>query len=634
MNQLILGTAGHIDHGKTALVHALTGTDTDRLKEEKSRGITIELGFAELSLGTQHLGVVDVPGHEAFIRSMVAGATGMDLGLLIIAADEGVMPQTREHLNILELLGVQELVVTLTKSDLVDEEWRELVRSDVDELLADTPYAGAPMVFTSVINGEGLGALMEKLAETVQRIEQRDNDDLARLPLDRVFTIQGTGTVVTGTLWTGTLKRGAHVRILPNEFESRIRKLQVHGSDVETANAGNRIAVALSGASSNRQTVTRGTTLVSDANWKSSWMLTAHVQLIPGTKWALKHNQRVRVHIGTSEVMARCSLLTKQEISSGTQGWIQLRLEEPVVARARDRIILRAYSPMITIGGGVVAEPRPVKRKILDKSVQAALEKVLDGESIVAVEALLSIASWYGIDTNALPITSGLPPGVTRDAVTQVRAGGGLQTSDRLFSRKIALEAEGLILRAVHDGHIEKPLRSTIPLPVLRSSLPTWAAPEIADAVIDKLTKAGRLERQGSGVRNQGYQPHLSSRQEQLIAELRDIYTTMGLAAPLVGDLPPHLADYPDIWGLLKFLEEKEELVVIADGYYVLKNELEAAVQRVYDLLGGQAKLGPSAFREALPLSRKQLIPMLNCLDGLGVTIRHDGGREVPLPQT
>ena len=213
MNQLILGTAGHIDHGKTALVHALTGTDTDRLKEEKSRGITIELGFAELSLGTQRLGVVDVPGHEAFIRSMVAGATGMDVVLLIIAADEGVMPQTREHLNILELLGVPELVVTLTKSDLVDEEWRELVRTDVEELLATTSYAGAPVVFTSSINGEGLDTLVEKLSETVQRIGQRNNADLARLPLDRVFTIKGTGTVVTGTLWTGTLQRLSLIHI-------------------------------------------------------------------------------------------------------------------------------------------------------------------------------------------------------------------------------------------------------------------------------------------------------------------------------------------------------------------------------------------------------------------------------------
>ena len=634
MKQLILGTAGHIDHGKTALVHALTGTDTDRLKEEKRRGITIELGFAELALGTQRLGVVDVPGHEGFIRSMVAGATGMDLVLLIIAADEGVMPQTREHLIILELLGVPELIVTFTKSDLVDEEWRELVRSDVEEILADTPYAGARMVFTSVINGEGLDGLKAELCDTVKRLGQRNDDDLARLPLDRVFTIQGTGTVVTGTLWTGTLRRGTQVRLLPNEFESRIRKLQVHGGDVEIATPGNRIAVALSGASSNRQTVTRGTTLVSDPNWNSSWMLTVHVQLIQGINCSIKHNQRIRVHIGTSEVMARCALLTKQKISSGSQGWVQLRLEEPVVARARDRIILRTYSPMITIGGGVIAEPQPVKRKVLDDSVRAALENVLEGEPVVAVKALLSIASWYGIDTKALPITSGLPPEIAQEAVARVQNDGGLLTSGQLFSREIALEAERLILRTVHQGHIEKPLLSAIPLTVLRSSLPTWAAPEIADAVIDKLTKDGVLERQGSGVKDQGYQSRPSPRQEQLIAELRDIYTRMGLATPLVGELPPHLAHDPDIWGLLKFLEEKEEFVVIADGYYVLKSEFEAAIERVCDLLGGQVNLGPSAFREALPLSRKQLIPMLNYLDGLGITVRHDGGREVPFPKS
>ena len=629
MNQLILGTAGHIDHGKTALVRALTGIDTDRLKEEKDRGITIELGFAQLSLGAQRLGVVDVPGHEAFIRSMVAGATGMDVVLLIVAADEGVMPQTREHFTIVELLGVQELVVTLTKCDLVDEEWLELVRIDVEELLAGTPYAESPIVPTSATNGDGLDTLLEKLDETAKRVHQRNGDDLARLPLDRAFTIQGTGTVVTGTLWTGTLSRGDRVRLLPPDIEARIRNLQVHGKDVETVTAGNRIAVALSGIGSDREMVARGTTLVSVPEWAPTWMLTAHVQLIQGTKWTLSHNQRVRLHIGTSEVMARCALLTQKEIQAGRQGWIQLRLEEPVIARARDRIILRAYSPMTTIGGGIVVEPQPIKRKILDEPVRIALERVLGGEPVESIEALLLIGSWNGVSISDLPVSSGLPPQVIEKAVADVQTGGALRTAGRLFSTVVAEEAERLILEAVHRGHAEGPLLSTIPLPLIRSALPIWATPALADAVIDKITNQGGLERDGSGVRITGYRPHLSHEQEELVSELREIYGKAGLATPLARELPSHLTRHSDIWALLKFLEERDELVAIADGYYVLKSEFDAAIERVHNLLSGRTGLGPSAFRDALQVSRKQLIPILNCFDGLGVTVKHADGREV-----
>lgn len=630
MNQLILGTAGHIDHGKTALVRALTGIDTDRLKEEKKRGITIELGFAELSIGTQRLGVIDVPGHEGFIRSMVAGASGMDLVLFIIAADEGVMPQTREHLSILELLGVKELVVVLTKCDLVDDEWCELVQIEVEELLGNTVYAGAPMVLTSALNEFGLDTLLSRVGEATERLKHRNTEDITRLPLDRAFTIQGTGTVVTGTLWSGVLKKGERVRLLPHDFEANIRSLQVHGSETQDVIAGNRVAVALSAPSSERQLVTRGGTLVSISEWKPTWMLTVQVRLIAETKWRLQHNQRVRVHIGTSEVMARCVLLTNQEIHSGGAGWIQLRLEDPVIARARDPIILRAYSPMVTIGGGVVAEPNPAKRKQLSPLVQDALERILRDEPTISIEALVTIGSWQGVSLNELPITSGLPPTIVDDALRDVLSRGALKTSTRLFSAGIATEAQELILDMVHEGHSEKPFLTNIALPVVRSALPSWASVEIADAVIEQLTQKKVLEREGSGVRCFGYQPKLSSEQQALVSQLREVYHTTGLSSPLVAELPPGLAQNPNIWDLLKFLENADELVLIADGYYVSKDECENATQRVQKLLGGQRGLGPSAFREALPLSRKHLIPMLNYLDGLGITVRRSDGREVP----
>jgi len=630
LNHLILGTAGHIDHGKTALVRALTGIDTDRLKEEKERGITIELGFAELSLGTQRLGVVDVPGHEGFIRSMVAGASGMDVVLLIIAADEGVMPQTREHLSILELLGVKELVVALTKCDLVDDEWCELVQIEVEDLLVNTAYAGAPMVPTSALSGFGLDTLISRVNDATQRISRRNTKDIARLPLDRAFTIQGTGTVVTGTLWSGILRTGERVRLLPHDFEANVRSLQVHGIDTKLATAGNRVAVALSAPSSERQLVTRGGTLISVPEWEPTWMLTVQVQLIEATKLRLKHNQRVRVHIGTSEVMARSVLLDNQEIPPGGKGWIQFRLEEPVIARARDPIILRAYSPMITIGGGVVAEPNPVKRKQLDPPLRDALEDILGDEPAIAIEALVTIGSWHGACLKQLPITSGLPPTIVEGALRDVLAKGVLQTSTRLFSAEIYAEAQRLMLEAVHQGHAGNPLLTNIPLTTVRSALPNWASTEIADVVIDQLIEKKVLEREGSGLRSYAYQPKLSPEEEDAVSQLREIYHTTGLASPLVTELPPDLVQHANIWGLLKFLENTDELITIADGYYVLKYECENAIQRVQKLLGGQQGLGPSAFREALPLTRKHLIPMLNYLDGRGITVRRSDGREVP----
>ncbi|HET9947609.1 MAG TPA: selenocysteine-specific translation elongation factor, partial [Longimicrobiales bacterium] len=407
---MILGTAGHIDHGKTALVRALTGVDTDRLPEERQRGISIELGFAELPLADGlRFGVVDVPGHEAFVRAMVAGAAGMDVVLLVVAADEGVMPQTREHLAIVELLGVPELVVAITKCDAVDEEWLELVEAEVSELLARTPYAGARTLRTSAVQGTGLEALAGALAAAAERVRARPRDDLARLPLDRVFTIQGTGTVVTGTLWSGTLAAGDRVRVLPQGVEARVRSVQVHEREVERAYPGDRTAVALAGEGASRDVIERGSTLITAPDWPATWMLTTRVSLLPDTGWSLAHNQRVRVHHATAEVLARCALLEDAPLAAGEHGWVQLRLEAPLAARARDRLVLRAYSPMTTIGGGVVAEPAPPKRRRLDAAERAALARVVDGGPEEAIAAHVQLCGWSGALEAALPVQVGLP---------------------------------------------------------------------------------------------------------------------------------------------------------------------------------------------------------------------------------
>ncbi|HEY0997615.1 MAG TPA: selenocysteine-specific translation elongation factor, partial [Gemmatimonadaceae bacterium] len=356
---MIIGTAGHIDHGKTALVRALTGVDTDRLPEERRRGITIDLGFAPLALeGVGTVGIVDVPGHEAFVRTMVAGATGIDIALLVIAADEGVMPQTREHLAVLGLLGVTRAVVALTKRDLVDDEWLALAAEDVRETLAATALRESPVIAVSARTGEGIPALRAALASAASALPSRDTGDLARLPVDRAFTVRGTGTVVTGTLWSGALHRDDPLHLHPGDRVVRVRGLQQHGAAVDVALAGARVAVAIGGA--DLAELSRGAVLLGGDGWAASPLLRAEVRL-HAADVRITPRTRVQLHLGTSEVPAR--LVARGEIPrDGSPVAVRIALDEPLVARAGDRFVLRAPAPLGTIGGGVVTDPQPPRR--------------------------------------------------------------------------------------------------------------------------------------------------------------------------------------------------------------------------------------------------------------------------------
>jgi selenocysteine-specific elongation factor len=628
---LILGTAGHIDHGKTALVHALTGTDTDRLKEEKARGITIELGFAELVVeGGPRFGVVDVPGHEAFVRAMVAGAAGMDVVLLVVAADEGVMPQTREHLAIVELLGVPELVVALTKCDLVDPDWLELVESDVEDTLASTPYAGAPQVATSAADRTGLDALVTELAAAAERARRSEIDDLTRLPLDRVFTIQGTGTVVTGIVWSGALGVGERVTILPDELDARVRGLQVHGRSAERAEAGDRAAVALTGDGSDRDVVGRGATLVSSPAWRTSWMLTSRVVLLADTDWVLAHNQRVHVHHGTTTVRARVALLEDEPLGAGEGGWVQLRLEEPLVARARDRFVVRTYSPVTTIGGGVVAEPVPPKRNRLDGETRARLGALTTGAPREAVAAALDLAGWAGLRREELPVRTGLRPAQAEAALIELERDGALCTPGDAFGPHVSAEARSRTVGAVEAAQAENPLRPVVSMAVARAAMPSWAHERIADAAIDALQREARLEAAEGGVRTPGFTPTLTSDQEAASDALSHVLAAGGLAAPFLEELPEDLRGRADLKGLVRRLEDLGEIRSIADGLYVRVADLDDAATRITQELGGRSELGPADFRDVLQVTRKHLIPLLNYFDGRGTTIRRGDGRDVP----
>lgn len=627
---LILGTAGHIDHGKTALVKALTSIDTDRLKEEKARGITIDLGFAEFTPASGvHLGVVDVPGHEGFIRNMLAGATGMDVVLLVIAGDEGVMPQTREHLAIVRLLGVKRMVVALTKSDLVDEDWLELATEEVRELLSDTPYSDADIIATSATTGAGLPELTDALVSAARSARDRRSDDLVRLPIDRVFTVRGTGTVVTGTLWSGSLQEGASVRLLPGGERGRVRGIQVHGREASVAHAGARTAVALVGSAMSREEVNRGQVLVTDDAWAASSMLTVWLTVLPDTGWSVEHGQRVRVHLGTAEVMARTVVLDSDGLAPGAEGWVQFRLERPILARARDRFVIRSYSPMTTIGGGLVAEPNAPKRRTAKPALLETLKRVIEGDPMEAVEACAALSKWSGAPEARLPIMTGLPASVSSAAIPALIEAGAYLVAGRVYHRETVESGRSLILDAVSCFHAEAPLRPGIPLEELRQRIPNDEESRLADGLLAALESEGKL-RLSSGLASiSGFEPELNPGQRTVYDAILRIYHDRGLTPPAVEELPDELQKNRDLWPILKLLEARAEIIALDGDFFMATSTLEDAESRVIGELGGRRGLGPADFKKVLPVSRKHLIPILAYFDRKGVTSRTDDGREV-----
>lgn len=615
-------------------MRALTGVDTDRLAEEKQRGITIELGFARYAPGDGDgiaFGVVDVPGHEGFVKTMVAGATGMDVVLLVVAADEGVMPQTREHLAIVALLGVAEMVVALSKADMVDAEWMELVREEVADLLAGTPYEDAEVVPTSVETGDGLPALSQALVRCGGRARRRADDDLFRLPVDRVFAVEGAGTVATGTLWSGSLTRGGSVRILPGGGQARVRTLQVHGEQVETAVAGQRTAVALTGASVRRGLIARGDVLVSDPSWRPSMMLTVELACLPETGWRVEAGQRVRVHLGTVEVMARVALFGADEIAPGEAALAQLRLEAQVVARAGDRLVVRSYSPVTTIAGGVVLEPVPPKRKRLAEADRLALAGLARGGHD-AVKGAVALAGWNGLDESDLGILAGrkgssAPAPATGPPPNPPTAAWSWDGT--LFAPEIVTDGESRILAATADHHRRRSLEAGAPLDVLRQSLPARSRPRLADGLAARLAAAGRLIVTGGIARLPGFEAALSPDEAALAERLTALLRDAGLQGPTTTEAAAQASGHPRTAAVLDFLAAKGRVRLLGDSYWVATETLADAAARVARQLGGREGLGPADFREVLPVTRKHLIPVLAHFDATGLTMREPAGRRV-----
>ena len=608
---MILGTAGHIDHGKTTLVRALTGVDTDRLPEEKRRGITIELGFAPLQLdGVGTLGVVDVPGHEGFVRTMLAGATGVDLALLVIAADEGVMPQTREHLAILRLLGVERGVVALTKCDLVDEEWLELVIEDVRTLLRDTPLAGAPIVPTSATTGAGLDDLRAEISAAARAVPERAGDDLFRMPIDRAFTIKGTGTVVTGTVWSGRLTRDATVRVLPVDRAVRVRAIQNHGQQLPVAEPGHRIAIALAGI--DLGDVHRGSFLVTDGAWRASNVLRAEVVLLDDAPKPLRARTAVRFHIGTADIGARV-VAADGVLAPGERKFARIVLDEPVILRAGDRFVLRSASPPATIGGGTVVDPFATRRaRPWDVEAHSSPE--------VRLDLALREAAESGLDVASLPIRLGILP---RELDALLDDDATLRIDGRAFSWEIAADLEARLVRLVEDAHRARPLEPGMSLQEVRSRL---AAPqELVDFVLARAEEQQRIETAGGSIRAAGWSPRLTETQRTSLREIDEAIRAAAHEPPSVGELTPRFGQLTA--DLLRLLEREGRVVAVEPDRYYNVDSLNLLIDRLRTGMAPDREYSPADLRELLGFSRKFLIPFLEYCDRRGFTTRTAGGR-------
>ena len=626
MKELILGTAGHIDHGKTSLIKAISGFDTDRLKEEKERGITIELGFASLDLPSgQHLGIVDVPGHEKFVKNMVAGATGIDMVAMVIAADEGVMPQTREHMEICTLLGIKHGLVVVTKTDMVDEEWLELALEDIAEFTEGTFLEEAPVIPVSALKGEGIDDCIAALDEISRDIPQRPPSSLFRLPVDRVFTMRGFGTVITGTLSSGRVGVGETVMVYPSLTTAKVRGLQVHNQSVEEAVSGMRTAVNFQGLG--KEAVNRGDVLASPNALKASYMVDVSYHHLKSNPKPLKNRTRVRFHTGTSEILGNAILLDREELMPGDDALVQLRLDAPVAIVRDDRYVVRSYSPVRTIGGGRVLNPLPAKHRRFRKETLAGVEalRAEDPEKILVQH--LKTGGYAGIRFADLKIMTNLPDREL-EAILQrqlsARAVIQIDKEQRTYihgDNFDALQSEMTgRLRAFHEAN---PLKAGMSKEELKSKLPAPMDPKLFNLLLNQMIKAGTVAQEENTVRLAGHSVSLGVDQADLRDKILKTYRESGLQPPFFRDVSKGLNVDPNYAAdVLQHLIDEGLIVRTKDDLYFDADAVEGLRKKLVGFLEENGEITTPQFKEMTGASRKYVIPLIEYFDSRMVTLR------------
>ena len=626
---LILGTAGHIDHGKTSLVKALTGVDTDRLPEEKLRGITIDLGFAELALDDIRLGIVDVPGHERFVRNMLAGATGIDLALLVVAADDSVKPQTREHLEILRLLKLEQGVIALTKCDLPEPDWTDLVEAEVRELVSDTFLAAAPIVRTSVMTGAGLDELKAALTNAAQQAARSARMERLnapfRLAIDRTFTIAGHGTVVTGSVASGRARVGDALVVEPGGVNVRVRGLQSHDRPCDEVHRGQRAAINLAGI--HHDEVRRGQELATPGYLVPGRILTAEIALADTLTRPLKNRTRVRVHLGTAELMASLVLLDGERLEAGKRTMAQLFLSEPAVSTWGQPFVLRSESPVMTIGGGSVLDPNARRLPRNDANVLLRLAGLSDADPVNRAASALSfigLADWRPSD---LARVAGVDhPG---EVVDELVRRGDLVELALSPSRIVRVERRwldgvfGRIEGILERQHAEFPLRMMLDRSRLVHRLESLGPEPVVAAILTAMSRAGRLEESERGVALPGRGPQLSKNEQKLLAEIIETYRASGYEPPTVDEVRSRVTKNQQSVDQLMALAVAEGQLIEIGGGFLLHADVERRLRETLaaQMTGGEGRT-VSQIRELLGTTRKYAVPLCEYLDRTGFTRR------------
>ena len=625
MKNIIIGTAGHIDHGKTTLIKALTGRNTDRWEEEQRRGITIDLGFTWFDLKNgDRVGIIDVPGHEKFINNMVAGVVGMDLVMLVVAADEGIMPQTREHMDILGLLGIKKSILVLNKCDLVDEEWLELVEEEIQEELKGTFLEDAPVVRVSAATGQGL----EELTDTIIRVmadevEEKDTQTIPRLPIDRVFTLSGFGTIITGTLISGTISKEDVLEMYPIGKECKIRSIQVHGQDKDKCYAGQRVAINLSNIK--KKEIHRGCVIAPKNSMKNTDLLDVKLSVLPDSMRIVTNHERLHLYTGTSEILCRAVLLDKEEIGPGESGLVQLRLEEEIALKRGDRFVVRFYSPMETIGGGVVLEPNPVRKKRFDEKAIEELKKKESGSLADVMElhikqhadTMITMAELAKIMAHSVDELQEYLEELKEEGIVHVFA---MKKDVYLWHRDSEYALRQKIQEALEAYHKRYPYRYGMKKAEIHNTYLKKVKPIVFDAYIEQLVAQNQIGRKDEYLHLAEFEVSEDAMFLKTEKTLVDAFEKAGFdfvrfSEIDLGTIPRETAE-----DVLLLLVDEERVVRINEEMFTMKYLMDEAEEKIRKHLENEDVITIAQVRDMFSTSRKSAKPILEYMDSIKVT--------------
>ena len=633
MKNIIVGTAGHIDHGKTTLIKALTGRNTDRWEEEQRRGITIDLGFTYFDLKNgDRVGIIDVPGHEKFINNMVAGVVGMDLVLLVVAADEGIMPQTREHMDILGLLGIKKSILVINKCDLVDEEWLELVEEEIQEELEGTFLEGAPVVKVSAATGQGLDELTDTIQQLMSdEVVAKDTQTIPRLPIDRAFTLSGFGTIITGTLISGTITREDVLEMYPIGKECKIRNIQVHGQNQDKCYAGQRVAINLSNVK--KKEIRRGCVLAPKNSMKNTDLLDVKLKVLEDSMRILTNHERLHLYTGTSEILCRAVLLDKEQIGPGEEGLVQLRLEEEIAVKRGDRFVVRFYSPMETIGGGIVLEPNPVRKKRFDAQAIEELKKKESGSLGDVMELQIKEHGDRMLTLAELAKVMAHSVDELKEYLEELEESGTIfvfpmKKDTYLWHRDSEFAVRQKIEETLQKYHSEHPYRYGMKKAEIHNTFLKKIKPNIFDAYIERMTGENVYGRREEYLSLPGYEVPKDAMYLQTEKLIEDTFEKAGydfvrFSEIDFGKIPRQTAE-----DVVLMMIDEGKVLRINEEMFTMKHLMDEAKEKIQNHLKEENLITIAQVRDMFSTSRKSAKPILEYMDSIKVTKKTGGESE------